>query len=486
MIILNSFILSIISLVYYIPKLNLPQPINGMNLFFPTFGHNRIAELLVYTLPFLIFEYHLSPVYKNKPKILLVLFVSMFIISLGRGSMMIFVLCLFAFSLFSYRDFLVNNIIKKVIFATGSLIISFLIIIFVYSNIYIQKDDSKIIKNLYRPVKNEYRMDYFQEAFIGFWKSPVVGNGLDTFTYISKIYSPRFSSWSDYAHNHFLQLFSDTGFFGGLIFLILIIALFIKPYQNFFRHSLTKLEIGLLLALTSSALHSLIDFDWQINTLFIIFFIGLAILNNQFNDKPFIKIRFDNRFINREIFIYFILLIIFGKLLESFQKFTFQELKSFSLHGQNNKIVKYLNLYERYDKLNSIIPDWHATIYYKEKNYSKAHLYNKKTIAISGFYGESIVKRDFLLYLSQAKELLNKQDTNGAIQMLSKANNDYPYYLQKLNKSEELFRIKDLQSIENQRQTRGKLYLLIEYIISNINGIFLKEEELLDIISKIS
>lgn len=486
MIILNSLILTIFSLGYYLPFLNLPHPLNGMNLYFPSSGHNWISELLVYSIPLLLFEYVLSSIYKKKAFLLLGLFVFMLLISLGRGSMMVFLFCVLAYTIFSPEKFFKDNKLNKIILIMSTAIITLLLFIFIYSNLYIKGDsDKNIDKKIYRPVINEYRLDYFREAVTGFLKFPLLGNGLDTFTYISKIYSPRYAGWSDYTHNHFLQLFSDTGLLGGSTFILFIFMLFIKPFKRLFNKELSKLETGLLLALTASALHSLIDFDWQFNSLFALFFIGLAILNNQNIHHPSFQEKYLNKFLIPSLFIFFLIQIISGKYLNYFRSNSLQEITSLFSKGENDKVLLYLKNYERYDRLNSVIPDWYAAIYTRLKNYPQAHSNNKKAIILSGFHGESIMKRDYQLYLSESINLLINNNFQEAKTMLIRANEEYPSYIIKLNKSRE-FSFLILNSTNKNRELKKQQFnQFISEMQNGINNVFLDENEILEINNKL-
>ena len=81
--ILNSLILiALWGIFRLIPQL--PHP-PGMNLFFPSFGHNRLAAILIMALPVLIFKMPL-PFFDKYASILLPFLTMMLFLTRGRGA----------------------------------------------------------------------------------------------------------------------------------------------------------------------------------------------------------------------------------------------------------------------------------------------------------------------------------------------------------------------------------------------------------------
>jgi O-antigen ligase len=278
MIFANSAILSALYVLSTVPGLLLvAPPLSGMNLFYPSFGHNRLAELLLFAIPFPVA--YLSHVKNKVLKLfcieLIVLLLIVMLASSARGAILALA---FAFVLTAYFK---KTLTKSFALMTGIIVGGAVLLLaasFIYSNI-VSHSSVPVIAVLYKPAGRELRFDYIRQAMIGFMHSPLVGTGLDTFRYVSQKY--RFVEWgfSDYAHNHYLELFAETGVVGGIVFLLLVGTVFyhIKPIfaENGKRMYLSH---ACFIAALASVFHNLLDYDWHYISLFLFFWFCAAVI----------------------------------------------------------------------------------------------------------------------------------------------------------------------------------------------------------------
>jgi|GEM_PF-4766337 len=75
--------------------------------------------------------------------------------------------------------------------------------------------------DFYKPIKFEQRPEYWYQSVQGILKEPVWGYGLDNFRIISFLERRSPDGFSNYAHNDYLQLIAETGWFGWFISLAL-------------------------------------------------------------------------------------------------------------------------------------------------------------------------------------------------------------------------------------------------------------------------
>lgn len=388
-VVVNSMILSILSALYSLPFLPLPVIFDGMNLFYPTFGHNRIADLLIFSIPVSIAIYLYQEKVGNKQRnfffLLSILLILMLVISQGRGVMLSLS---FAFLLLILLKKNQADIVTKYfrwVIGITLLSITFLSISFIYSNLTVKQDDYKhIVKGLYKPAKNELRFEYFRQALKGVSFSPIFGTGLDTFRYLSRMYQIKPSIWTWYAHSHYLELFAETGISGGILFLSLIVILFIKslkclhyPQEDNLPSHVEFTSIALFIALLASSLHSFIDYDWHYLSVFLYLWIIFALFN-----FPFKKLDNKNRPFHR-IFLLIILLSFSIKFL--FPLDSNETIKRADLYLKNNDWISAMTILQRayqLDKANSDLILKISKLYSAERRNEEANYWYNKAILL--------------------------------------------------------------------------------------------------------
>jgi len=91
---------------------------------------------------------------------------------------------------------------------------------------------------------------------------PLLGAGLNAFGLAFRPYQTvgRFDFWSE-AHNDYLQALFDTGIVGAVLALLLLLKLGRAAARQVGRGALTA---GVVAGVTASAVHALVDFNWQI------------------------------------------------------------------------------------------------------------------------------------------------------------------------------------------------------------------------------
>src|SRR3989344_6529798 len=196
-----------------------------------------------------------------------------FFVSLGRGTWLALSFSLIALIYF-FPQFKEKSVKYAVIF--GLLSVAAVGSIFLFSNIF--KGGYWEYTGIYKPLKHEKRADYYIQAAIGFINYPITGSGLDTFRYISKKYQSAPSSWSWYVHNHFLQIFAETGVIGGFTFLAFFSVLFFKTFYALRKEKDNIEQKIIYIILVFSLVKTFIDYDWQFISVFLTVFMGFGLI----------------------------------------------------------------------------------------------------------------------------------------------------------------------------------------------------------------
>lgn len=301
MVVANSLLLSLLALSYWLPMLKLTPPnpnwgpFYGMNLFYPTYGHNRLSDLLIFTLP--ILSVYSTLAHKKYSRIVLSLgtlfFIIVFFLTLSRGAMLSVIFAFFVYIFVINKGNWQRWYLYAAALLAGTLL--FFSISFLPSNFPVLGGSNlSLPRGVLKPASSEKRAGYLLQAWKGFSLSPVLGTGLDTFRNISFKYPINlygWNWWTWYAHNQFVQIFTETGFLGGILFLALIIILLFRAFQNIHHPSsiIHNPYHGLFIAILASIIHSLIDFDWQFLSVFLIFWMAAAILVSRNKEKIEIK-----------------------------------------------------------------------------------------------------------------------------------------------------------------------------------------------------
>ena len=121
------------------------------------------------------------------------------------------------------------------------------------------------------------RLDLWQDALRLVPDFPILGAGLNAFgTAFSRYQTIWRGSWVGEAHNEYLQVLVDTGVL-GVVLAVPFLGLLLRNALRAARRG-RPLDAGFLAALLGSALHNLVEFNWQIpaNALAFVAIAGLA------------------------------------------------------------------------------------------------------------------------------------------------------------------------------------------------------------------
>ncbi|OGG26935.1 hypothetical protein A2960_02200 [Candidatus Gottesmanbacteria bacterium RIFCSPLOWO2_01_FULL_39_12b] len=449
MIIINSIILSLIFILRITPGIKLTVPYDDFNLMYYSYGHNNISDILLFAIP-LALSCLLESDFKIKLlKISLyfisILFIITFFLSLSRGAMLSLSFA-FLISVFIYRK--LTDKFNKWILVISLISILFLITNFISSNFIIPREIGlKFEKGLYKPAKKELRLEYIDQAIKGFIKSPIFGTGLNTFIYVSQFYQSMPLSWSGYAHNHYLELFTETGVLGGLFFLALIVMGLYSSYLNVKNDHSSDItyKICIFIALLASSLHSLLDPDWHFNSIYLFYWLGIALL------LPGKKDTKDKNILVSPIYVTIIILFSLKILIPlDVDKILRQADQAYSNRNYDAAIAILLRA-SKLDRARKDIPVKLAKFYSTKGNYDSAHFWYKEAIKRDPFDSELLIKDNYLLYLKQAKQVLDEGNSQLAVKYIDNAAAFYPFFENYKEDNTDVKRIKEYinKSVKN-------------------------------------
>lgn len=442
-VIVTSLILSFLFVLYSFFPGKLPLLESGMNLIFPYFGHNRLVDILILSLPLIIFQYLKEQ--KNK-----IFWLSLFLFELiilfftyGRGGMIALSLSLLIYIWLEGGN---RANLRKIILTIGFLSCLFILSSFIYSNFHLTGKFQGRPQGLFKPLILESRFDYYRQALRGFARFPVFGSGLDTFRYVSKLYQEKPLNWSWYVHNHYLQIFQETGGVGGSLFLLLILTLIIRAFRQV-KTTGVKSNWPIVIGLTASSFHVLIDYDWQFVSVFLFIWLAFAILVPPKFSAPVVKVR---------PFLFTIsLLFLYQMLFVSSPDKRAAEIVADNSIAEDIKVKLLIKFYND-DPYNDNLSQNIAQNYLAMGNPEKAHLWNRRSAYLNPLDSEGLIKKDFGLYLNQAQKALEEGKTKKAIALIILSKKLYPVFFDfyKTEIPAEPGRLKELIALLNNNSAK--------------------------------
>ncbi len=270
--ILLTTILSIISLYKTLIGNYVNRETEGVSFMWMYYGHNHLSALLIFAVP--ISLYFLKVNWDNlKLRILLLVTCYLLLLSLfftfGLSSMISLALT-FLIVILLFRKSLNVRIPIIAVLITVSLFAIFSLTVF--STI---KEAKGIGIRKNSPGSMQARLIYWQNAFDNFVSRPLIGSGLDTFRIINRTSKRKLPLGSYYAHNYFLQMLSDAGILG---FASTILFIFSVIWESFKKIKMRLFYLAIWTGLFASIINTFFDFDWQMPTVFLIFWLFAAIL----------------------------------------------------------------------------------------------------------------------------------------------------------------------------------------------------------------
>jgi len=287
-----SFALSLLGILASIgQRLNLSGP------FFDFLSRNgftqggRIASTLQYSntfaafiiLPFFIsFSYFIMQ--KNLLKKILYLALSLiflitFVLTESRGALIAFVIAILIYILF-----LKGKDKKFSLISFAILIGAILIVVLIKQDIFLPifRSFAARFKGLLSFFQGKWeeslgdRVIMVKDSFRILKDKPVLGTGNGTYQYVYAKYRTIYF-FSKFPHSIFFQILDELGILGGAAFIYMIFSLFKKGFQVI-RTNYTAISVGLYAGLAGLFLHTLVDFDWSLMFMPLIFFYLFGVL----------------------------------------------------------------------------------------------------------------------------------------------------------------------------------------------------------------
>ena len=266
----SGVILSLIGVYYYvfgeyyrfISTFFWPNPFAGYLLFALPISLGLLLEARERTAK--LFSYTVS-----------ILLCSAFILTQSRGAYLSFILPLMILIWIFRKKPKKELLIKSIILLSGVLLLVNLLFCLnedSFSFFFLARDRLADEKD----VSLTLREDYWQGALDIFKNYPLLGSGLNTFKTVYPSYQKNPVSFSQYVHNHYLQMLAETGVIGSLPFFLLFLSiawLGIKLIKINQSSPGKTYAIFLFCGILGSLIHSLIDFDWYFSANFISFWI---------------------------------------------------------------------------------------------------------------------------------------------------------------------------------------------------------------------
>lgn len=256
-------ILSLISLYNTLILKYVNRHAEGVSFMWNYFGHNHISSLLIFAIPlsiYLLKKYWKDRIWKT---------------GLLVTGCLLLVTLFFSFSLGSMICLAVSSVLvlarKRSILIMVSIVI--LLAIFLMGSLFLNRDFG--LNKL--PISSiEGRISYWKKGILNFQKNPVFGIGLVS-NKVKDVEDGKIVIRNYAAHSFIIQRLSDGGLLGLVTSLILIGAVLFKGFKLAFRNNLS---LALCIGLLASSLNTLVDFDWQIASVFLIFWIFAGVLNH--------------------------------------------------------------------------------------------------------------------------------------------------------------------------------------------------------------
>lgn len=266
--VLATFFLSLISIYYTIFQGYSNREPEGISFFWVYYGHNHLSSLLLFSLPLGL--YFLETYRQKKIFCLSLLFLEgilflALLFTFARASLSSLLLALF------FLTFLFTLVAKKKIFML--VLVSLLIFNIVILG---SRNSAKSVGVGKYELTPASRTIYWKEAVDNFLKNPLTGSGLDTFRLVDAQRKTKTPTRTYYTHNFFLQILSDAGILGFLTSIGLIFSVLWYGYKRVEERIGAKeglLYLMFWVGIFASTLNTFVDFDWQLPTVFLIFWV---------------------------------------------------------------------------------------------------------------------------------------------------------------------------------------------------------------------
>lgn len=286
----STLILCILALVLLIVPESIVE-ISPMNLIYPTFGHNHLAEWLLIIIP-ISWWFAMESGSKIRYLFPIVFSFGLFL-SFGRIALFFgLIQSLVILKYFKTKE--LSKYTKKIfVYCLTLLVIGVVILIILLISekfgIFQFCQNSRYSRLVCKELDLDTRLLYFGQAFEGWKNNPIVGSGLGTFVYVSveNLQIPGYQT--NYAHNNLLNLMVESGVIGFVSFYMLYGYLLVLATKIGYKSD-NKLIHCILIGIYFSYLISLFDFSWSFRSIFLITTLLLVLIisseKNRVSDSP--------------------------------------------------------------------------------------------------------------------------------------------------------------------------------------------------------
>lgn len=285
---LGMLLVGLVMVVLGLASLALPQfsyLIPGMNLIYPTYGHNHLGVVLLMITPMFWAAAQEWP--SPFTRILAIIFNLSPLITFGRT-----IILLAAAQVFTVHRSMLrrNSLIWNIVRGIGVILVALLVAQFLMGWYVDQTNHCPVFRYqniICKSWQEERRYWYYQQALAGLKEYSWVGSGPGTFALISEKYRQLPSYATSFVHNDFLQFFVELGIAGGLLvcfaLCLPLVALYGYSKKNEAQDPLFQ---GIYWGLVFGLFNSLFDFDLNFIGVITIQVMGLAILSRWWPVKP--------------------------------------------------------------------------------------------------------------------------------------------------------------------------------------------------------
>lgn len=220
--ILNGLVLGVLSLFFlFFPHFAYALP--GMNLVFPTYGHNHLASYLLLILPLVwLFYFRAKGNQANLFLALLLVFSFLVLISFGRVATLLGIAQLLVIYLKKRQQ---SGSINRLLLILGSFFGLIIILQQLISWNVLPCTAGTYQSKICKPFIEEPRGLYWQQALKSFQANLLVGYGPGTFQLVNTKYKQLPSISTSYAHNTLLEFLAESGLISASALVILVATL---------------------------------------------------------------------------------------------------------------------------------------------------------------------------------------------------------------------------------------------------------------------
>ena len=214
--------------------------------------------------------------------ILSLFFLLVFVLTQSRGAMIVFIVVFLLYILL-----LKGKERKSALISVGVLFLGILVVVLVRKDVFIP-----IFKSLWDRFKELFsffqgnweeslgdRVYMIKDSLKILKEYPILGTGNGTYQYVYTKYRSAYF-FSKFPHSIFFQTLDELGVLGGAAFIYMMFLLFKKGFQVI-RENYSAVLVGLYAGLAGMLLHALIDFDWSLMFMPMLFFYLFGVLISQ-------------------------------------------------------------------------------------------------------------------------------------------------------------------------------------------------------------